>query len=211
MPIFTNRSSSLFISSFAANGTFRFFLKMGRVISFSSNFALILVHLPRPAENTSGKLPFSSILIFSASAVMHSTFWQNVLIGWSQRLNFWNQSDPNTLSMFFSTNVLVIPFHDTRIIISPSNFILSPVTVRAVLLFIFILGLFNFLLVCKFIIDKSEPESDRNLTDLFSTLTVMYLRATLSNLFSLFVCLALFLIILLFLHCEPLCPDLSQY
>ena len=81
MPIFTNRSSSLFISSVAANATFRFFLKMGRIFSFSSNFALILVHLPRPAENTSGKLPFSSILIFSASVVMHSTFLQNVLIG----------------------------------------------------------------------------------------------------------------------------------
>ena len=41
MPIFTNRSSSLFISSVAAKGTFRFFLKIGRVFSFSSNFALI--------------------------------------------------------------------------------------------------------------------------------------------------------------------------
>ena len=55
-----------------------FFLKMGRVFSFSSNFALILVHLPKPAENASGKIPFSSILIFSASVVMHSTFCQNV-------------------------------------------------------------------------------------------------------------------------------------
>ena len=156
MPIFTNQSSSLFISSIAVNGMFHFFLKMGRVFSFSLNFALILVHLLRPAENTSGKLPFSSILIFSASAVMHSTFWQNILIGWFQRLNFWNQSDPNKFSVFFSTktfNFLVIPFSDTGIIISPSNFILSPVTVRAVLLVIFIIGLFNFLQVCKFIID----------------------------------------------------------
>ena len=64
MSIFTNWSSSLSISSVAANGKFRFFLKIGRVFSFNSNFALILVHLPRPAENTSGKLPFSSILIF---------------------------------------------------------------------------------------------------------------------------------------------------
>ena len=143
---------------------------------------------------------------------MHSTFWQNVLIGWSQRLNFWNQSDPNKISVFFSTktfNFLVIPFSDTGIIISPSNFILSPVTVRAVLLAIFIIGLFNFLQVCKFIIDRSEPESNWNLTDLFSTLTVMYLRTTLSDLLSLFVCL--FLIIFLFLHCEPLCPNLSQF
>ena len=171
MPIFTNRSSSLFISSVATNGTFRLFLKMGRVFPFSSNFALILVHLPRPAENTSGKIPFSSILIFSV--VMHSTFWQNVLIGWSQRLNFWNQSDPNKFSVFFSTNTfyfLVIPFSDSGIIISPSNFVLSPVTVRVVLLVLFIIGLFNFLQVCKFIIDKSEPESNWNLTDLFSTL-----------------------------------------
>ena len=73
------RSSTLFISSVAANGTFHFFLKMGRVFSFSSNFALILEHLPRPAENNSGKLPFSFILFFSASDVMHSTFWQNVM------------------------------------------------------------------------------------------------------------------------------------
>ena len=74
MPVFTNQSSSLFISSVTANGTFRFFLKVGRVFSLSSNFALILVHLPWPAGNTSGKLPFSSILNFSASSVMHSTF-----------------------------------------------------------------------------------------------------------------------------------------
>ena len=107
---------------------------------------------------------------------MHSTFWQNVLIGWSQRLNFWNQSDPNKFSVFFSTktfNILVIPFSDTGVIISPSNFILCPVTVRAVLLVIFVIGLFNFLQVCKFIIDRSEPESNWNLTNLFSTLTVM--------------------------------------
>ena len=64
LPLFTNRSSSLFISSVAANSTFHFFLKMGPVLSFSSNFVLILVRLPIPAENISGKLPFSSILIF---------------------------------------------------------------------------------------------------------------------------------------------------
>ena len=86
-------------------------------------------------------------------------------------------------------NFLVIPFSDTGIIISPSNFILFPVTVRAVLLVIFIIGLFNFLQVCKFIIDKSESESNRNLNDLFSTLAVMYLRTTLSDSSSLFVCL----------------------
>ena len=39
----------------------------------------------------------------------------------------------------------------------------------------------------------------------------MYLRTTLSDLSSLFVCLTLFLIIFLFLHCEPLCPNLSQF
>ena len=145
---------------------------------------------------------------------MHSTFWQNVLIGWSQKFNFWNQSDPNKFSAFFNTktfNFLVIPFSDTGIIISPSNFILYPVTVRAVLLVIFIIGLFNFLQVFKFIIDRSEPESNWNLTDLFSTLTVMFLRTTLSNLSLLFVCLTLFLIIFLFLLCEPLCLNLSQF
>ena len=96
-------------------------------------------------------------------------------------------------------------------IISPSNFILSPVTVRAVLLVIFIIGLFNFLQVCKFIIDRSDPESQWNLADLLSTLTVLYLRTTLSDSSSLFVCLTLFLIIFLFLYCEPLCPNLSQF
>ena len=214
MPIFTNRSSSLFISSVAANVTFRFFLKMGHVFSISSNFALILVHLPRPAENPSGKLPFSFILIFSASTVMHSTFWQNVLIGWFQRLNFRNQSDPQKISCVLHYEAfwfLVIPFNDTGIIISPANFILSPVTVRAALLVFFIIGLFNFLQVCKFTIDRSDPESNWYLTDLFSTLTVMYLRITLSDSSSLFVCLTLFLIIFLFLHCEPLCPNLSQF
>ena len=122
---------------------------------------------------------------------MHSTFWQSVLIGWSQRLNFWNQSDPKRFSVFFSTktfNFLVIPFTDTGIIISRSNLILSPVTVCAVLLVIFIIGLFNFPQVCKFIIDRSEPESNWNLTDLFNTLTVMYLRTTLPDSTSRFVC-----------------------
>ena len=137
---------------------------------------------------------------------MHSTFWQNVLIGWSQRLNFWNQSNPNKFSVFFSTNTfdfLVIPFSDTGIIISPSNFILSPVTVRAVLLVIFIIGQLRFLQVCKFIIDRSDLESNWNLTDLFSTLTVMYLRTTLSDMSSLFVCLTLLLIIFCFYIVSP--------
>ena len=145
---------------------------------------------------------------------MHSTFWQNVLIGWSHRLNFWNQSDPNKFSVFFSTktfNFLVIPFSDTGIIISPTNFVLSPVTIRAVVLVIFIIDLFDFLQVCKFIIDRSEPESTWNLTDSFSTLNAMYLRMTLSDSSSLFDCLTLLLIIFLFLHCEPLCPNLSQF
>ena len=95
---------------------------------------------------------------------------------------------------------MVIPFSDTGIIISPSNFILSPVTVLAVLLVTFMIGLFNFLQVCKFIIYRSEPESNWNLTDLFSTLTVMCLRMTLSDSSSLFACLTLFLIIFLFLQ-----------
>ena len=106
---------------------------------------------------------------------------------------------------------MIIPFSDTEIIISPSDFILSPVTIRAVLLVIFIIGLFNFLQVCKFIIDRSEPESNWKLTDLFSTLNFMYLRTTLSDLSSLFACLTQFLIIFLFLHCETLCPNLSQF
>ena len=207
MPVFTNRSSSWFIFSVAANGTFRFFLKIGRVFSFRSNFALILVHLPRAAENTSGKLPFSSILIYSASAVMHSTFWQNVLIGWSQRLNFWNQPDPNKFSIFFSTktfkwywdNYFAFKFYFVSCYRSRRMFV------------IFIIGLFNFLQVCKFIIDRSEPESSWNLTEVFSILTVMYLRTTLSDSSSVFVCLTLFLFIFLFLHCEPLCPNLSQF
>ena len=175
MLIFTNWSSSLFISSVAANGTFHFFLKMGRVFSFSTNFALILVHLPRPAENTSGKLLFSSILIFSALAVMHSTFWQNILIGWSQRLNFWNQSAPNKFSVFFSTktfNFLVIPFSDTGIIISPSNFILSPLTLCTILLVIFIIGVFNFFskFVSLLLIDQSQ-----SLTEILLTYLVLWL------------------------------------
>ena len=39
MPIFTNRSCSLFISSVATNGTFRFFLKNGACIFLQFKFA----------------------------------------------------------------------------------------------------------------------------------------------------------------------------
>ena len=169
-----------------ANGTFCFFLKLRRIFSFSSNFALILVDLPRPTENTSGKLHFSSIINFSASAVMHSTFLQNLLIGRSHRLNFWNTQTNFLCSSVQRLNFLFILFSDTGIIISSSNSLLSPVTVRTVLLVIFIIGLFDFLQVCKIIIDKSEPESNWNLTDLFSTLTVMHLRMILSDSSSLF-------------------------
>ena len=59
---------------------------------------------------------------------------------------------------------MIIPFSDTGIIISSSNFILSLVTVRTALLVIFFIGLFNFLQVCMFIIDRSESESNWNLT-----------------------------------------------
>ena len=174
MPIFTNRYRSLFISSFAANGTLRLFLKMGRVFSFCSNFALILVYLPRPAENTSGKLPFSSILIFSATAVIHSNFWQNVLNGWSQRLNFWNQSDPNKFYVFFSLktfNFLVIPFSDTGIIISPSNFFclllpFAPSCLSSLLLAYLIFSKFVSLLL----IDQSQ-----SLTEILPTYLVFLL------------------------------------
>ena len=79
--LFCFGSSSWFIFSVAENGTFRSFLKMGRVFSFSSNFALILVHLPRPAENTSGKLPFNSILIFFS-------FGRNVFYFLAKRINW---------------------------------------------------------------------------------------------------------------------------
>ena len=126
MIIFTNRSSYFFNSSVAVNGTFRFFLKLGRIFSFSSHFTLILVYLPRPV---------SSILIFFS-------FGRNAFYFLAKRFNL---SIPETL------NFLVIAFSDTGIIISPSNFILFPVTVLFV---IFIIGLFNFLQVCKFIIDK---------------------------------------------------------
>ena len=98
---------------------------------------------------------------------------------------------------------MVIPLSDPGLIISPSNFILSPVTVRAVLLVIFIIGLFNFLQVCNFIIDRSEPEFNWNLTDLFSIFIVMYLRTTLSDLSFIFVCLTLFLIIFYFYTVNP--------
>ena len=130
MPIFTNRSSSLFISSIAANGTFRFFLKMGQVFSFSSNFAIILVHLPRPAENTSGKLPFSSILIFSASAVMHSTFFAKRINWLIHEIKFLKPVRTQQIFCVLQYEDLiffVIPFSDTGIIILPSNFILYPV------------------------------------------------------------------------------------
>ena len=157
MPIFTNRSSPLFISSVATNGTYRFFLKMGRVFSFCSNFSTF--------AKTSWKFLGETTLIFSASPVMHSTFWQNVLIGWYQRLNFWNQSNLNKFSVYliFSKFVSLL------------------------------------------LIDQSQ-----SLTENLPTYLVLwlYLRTTLCDSFSLFVCLTLFLIIFLFLHCDPICPNL---
>ena len=213
MPIFTNRSSSLFISSVAANGPFRFFLKMGRVFSFSSNFALILVHLPRPAENTSGKLPFSSILIFSVSAVMHSTFWQNVLIGLSQRLNFWNHSDPNKFSMFFSSktfNFLVIPFSNIGIIISPSNFFclllpFAPSCLSSLLLAYLIFSKFVSLLL----INQSQSLTEILPTYLVLWLLCIYERLCLTCPRFLYVWLCF--VFFLFLHCDPLCQNSSQF
>ena len=182
------------------------------VFSFCSNFALILVHLPRPAENTSEKQPFSSILIFSASAVIHSTFWQNILIGWSQRLNFWNQPDPNKFSVFFNTKIfkfLVIPFSDTGIIISPSNLFclllpFAPSCLSSLLLAYLIFSKFVSLLL----IDWSQSLTETLPTYLVLWMWYIYERLCLTCP-RFFVCLTPFLIIFLFLHCEPLCPNLK--
>ena len=102
-----------------------------------------------------------------------------MLIGRSQRLNFSIQSVPNRLSVFFSTYAMsffVIPFKVTVRTTSPKMFILSPVTERAVFFVLSKDGLFRRRHVCKFIIERSEPESSRNFIVLLKISTVMYLR-----------------------------------
>ena len=107
-----------------------------------------------------------------------SNLRQNVLIGQSQRLNFSIQSVPNRLSVFFSIYALsffVIPFKVTLRTTSPKMFILSPVTERAAFFIFSKDGLFIRRHVCKFIIERSEPESSWNFTVLLKILTITYL------------------------------------
>ena len=144
---------------------------------------------------------------------MHSTFWQNVLIGWSQRLNFWNQSDSHKFSVFFSTktfNFLVIPFSDTGILF------------RLQILFCLLLPfassclsslLLAYLIFSKFVslllIDQSQ-----SLTEILPTYLVLWLLCIYERLCLTcprFLYVWLFKIIFLFLHCEPFCPNLSLF
>ena len=73
-------------------------------------------------------------------------------------------------------SLLVIPFKVTVRTTSPKIFILSPVTERAVFFVLSKAGLFRRRHVCKFIIERSEPESSWNFTVWLKVLTVSYLR-----------------------------------
>ena len=82
---------------------------------------------------------------------------------------------------------------------SPKMFIISPVTERAVFFILCKAGLFRRRHVCKFIIERSEPESSWKFTVLLKILTVTYLRKFLSLLSPDCVCFILFLGFLNFL------------
>ena len=172
-------SSSSFICSRAAKGTFGFIFNVGWAWSFTWNCAFIFVHFSRPPKNTSGNVCMCSCFNFSVLVIGLSNLRQNMLTGQSQRLNFSIQPVPNRLSVFFNTYAMsffAIPFKVTVRTTSPKMFILSPVTERAVIFVLCKAGLFRRRHVYKFIIERSEPESSRNFTVLLKILTVTYLR-----------------------------------
>ena len=70
-PVFTYMSSSSLICSNKAKGPFHYFLNTGWTLSFSLDFAIILVH---PLEKIFGLASFSSFFSFSASASKFSIF-----------------------------------------------------------------------------------------------------------------------------------------
>ena len=152
---------------------------MGWAWSFTRNFTFIFVHIPRPAENTAGMFCLSSGFNFSVLEIGFSNLRQNVLIEQSQRLDFSIQSLPNGMSVFFSTYTMsffVIPFKVTVRTTSPKMFILSSVTEHAVFFVLNKAGLFRRRHVCKFIIERSEPDSSWNFTVSLKFFTVTYLR-----------------------------------
>ena len=213
MPVLTSLSSSLLIFSSEANSTFLFFLNTGCALSISLNLAAVFVHFPRRAAKISGKVFFSSVLRLCFSVVKDFTFWQKVLMGKSHKLNFCIQSVPNKFSVFFSTNsfnFFVVPLKVTFVINSPSNLIFVPVNVSAVIDVFCIVGLFNFLHVCKLIMVKSDPESSCNLTSLFKILTSTYLRILFSYFWFDTAWRTRFLLFC-DLQCERLCPTFSQF
>ena len=167
-------------------------------MSFTCNCALVFVHFPRLPENTTGNFCLSSCFYLLVLAIGLSNLRQKVLIGQSQRLNFSIQSVPNRLSVFFSTYALSF-FKVTLRTTSPKMFILSPVTERAAFFVLSKDGLFRRRQVCKFIIERLEPESSWNFTVLLKILTITYLCKFLSSLSPVCVCLILFLGFLNFL------------
>ena len=113
-------------------------------------------------KKSSGNLAFSSSFNSCASVVQFSILLQKLLIGWSHSLKCSMQSVSNRFSDCLWTKTftfLVVPFRDTCSVSSPSNFIMSPVTARAVLPVFLIAGFFNFFHVFRLMIDRDEPES----------------------------------------------------
>ena len=141
---------------------------MGWAWSFTWNCVFRFVHFTRPPENTSGNFCSSSCFNFSVLVIGLSNLRQNVLIGQSQRLNFSIQSVPNRLVFFstYATRFFIIPFKVTVRTTSHKMFIPSPVSERAVFFVLSKAGLFRRRHVCKFIIERSEPESSWNFTGL---------------------------------------------
>ena len=169
-----SESTNLSVWPFDLGWYFLFFLQAGRAFSFCST------------------------LNSCASVVEFFLWWQKLLIDWPHSLKRSIQSVPNRFSDCLWTETftfLVVPFRVTGSVSSPSNFILSPVTARAVLFVFLIVGFFNFFHVCRLMIDRSEPESSCRSTFLCRMWTVTYFRRFFSVLIFDLACLTLFYVL----------------
>ena len=158
-----------------------------------------------PQKKTSGKFYFKFYIKFLASVVRLSSFWQNELIGMFHKFL---QSAPNKCSVFFNTNVFnfnILPWKVTFVISSPSNLILPLVSDQAILLDLSKIGFPNFFQMCRFMIVKSDPESNCNFIFLFGTFTCTYFLMFNPSFSSYFVFFTQLLTFFLARQCELLC------
>ena len=94
---------NLLICSNEATGNFASFCDTGWTFSWTSNFAIILVHLPKPPEKFQERLPFVLFFSFSSSVLTFSIVWQSLPASPKAGIVSSNQCQKR-LFLFFSTN-----------------------------------------------------------------------------------------------------------